>query len=113
MSHPATLTRSTTTGGNMFELRYEFGAEEMEAARKLAAASDTITKFHCDDGHPFYRELEAAEMEMFFAVGEFYAARLKRFLPGVADLLEWVFEAQTIEQAMATAKAAPASPQPA
>lgn len=100
-------------GGNTYELRYQFSADEMTAARKLAVASDTIQKFHCDDTHPFYRDLEAAEMEMYFAVGEFYAARLKRLLPGLADLVEWVFESQTIEQAMATAKPAPEPPRAA
>ena len=107
-NNPAKLTRSPRTGGNHFELLYQFGPEEMEAARQLADASDVITRFHCDDTHPHYSDLENAEFELMFKTADFYEARLKRLLPSLADLIEWVFESNTIEQAQAAAKPVPA-----
>lgn len=99
------LTRSPENSASEFELKYQFADDELVAFRKHDEALQVINDFHCDASHPLYPNLENAEFELVRTVEEFYKARLSRLMPDRADLIEWVFDQETYEQALATVRA--------
>ncbi len=82
--------------------RLEFSDAELDAMRRWAAAETTA----CDGSTP---EQQDAFLTGLFTSGDFWQARLERYFPMQADLIRWVFDANTWAQAEATAKRGDAS----
>lgn len=96
--------RAPSTGPSQNDLLLEFAEDELAAARRVAAAEAVVTAFFVAAGTSYSPELETAIFELVFSTEDFYRARLSRFMPEQADLIEWVFYQETREQAALAAR---------
>ncbi len=103
----STLTQSPSPSGNVFDLRYEFDDDELEALRRFGAATYVLGSQRVDD------PVAAAGWDAHYATRDFFLARLVRFFPHQRDLIRWVFDPATVEQGEMAAMGIPTPEVPA